>query len=277
MSIKINQNIFSMLVQRNLGRASQQLEQSFERLSSGQRVNRSADDPAAMAGSEQIRYNIQSLRQNQQNVSGAVSMVGTAESHITGMVSISQRLRELAVQGANDTLNHENRQTIQNEISELLAELESTATTAQFAGRRLFDGSFAAVSIQVGASSGETIPLTLADLRTAQLGDDGAGLAGISVMDHDSATAAIKTIDAALSQLGDSRSRLGAVQNRLESLGDTLAHQVQDLLQSDSRLRDTDFAFETARLTQAQILQDAAISMLSQANVAPRRALELLQ
>lgn len=476
MPIKINQNIFSLIVQRNLGRTTQKLESSYAHLSSGERITRSADDPAGMATSEQLRYEIQGLRQNQQNVSGAFSLLGTAESYMDTMTNTLQRARELTVQAGNDTLSPTDRQAIQAELAELTDEINRVASTARFNDQYLLNGQLQNVSIQVGTGHSETLKVSLADFRTASLGaraektsdqpvgttpisagtiqingyaipaskvdglsttqaassaiakanainevesksgvhaqalpteaagssaiqpvsidgttrtlringvsiapvtvlandsggslvqainshtsqtgvtasvnsagvlqlnaEDGrnievvsqggvGGLLGLragvgdvnrtdtakltltstrpfaindpsgalgmatalqqvntdpatalqyaNVSDVNSATRALQSIDAALAQISDGRSRVGAISNRLESLTDTLATQIENLTSTDSRIRDTDFAFETARLTQAQILQQAGVAMLAQANVTPRQALELLR
>jgi len=474
--VKINTNIFSLLVQRNMAQSSKQLQQSYDRLSSGQRISRAADDPAGLATSERLRYEIGGLRQNQQNVSGAVSLIGTAESYLNSIADLLQRARELAVQAGNDTLQPTDRQAIQNELNQILSEIDRTGATAKFNDQYLLNGAMQNVAIQVGTAATDTLPLTLGDCRIAALGArallqgatpvaagalsagavsingvavpasagdgvstsggagsalakatainqieaqtgvraralpttlagtaaiqpvalntttqrfeingvpisgitvaagddnqalvsainakaletgvtaavDGAGLLTLSAADGrniqvlttggvggslglaapggdvamtqtgrlelsatrtfsfvdatgqlglgsgtiqvapNAATAlqnlkinraadaadALATIDTALGQLSDNRAGIGAISNRLSAIGDTLARRIEDLTSSDSAIRDTDFAYESARLTQAQILQDAAVAMLTQANVTPRRALDLLQ
>lgn len=476
MSLNINHNLFSILVQRNLDRVSQKLDKSYSNLSSGERINCSADDPSGMATSEGLRYQVQGLRQNQKNVSGAFNLLGTAESQIDTLVNVGQRIRELVVQGANATLNSNDRQTIQTELNQLLDEMDRVASTAKFNDQYLLNGQLQGVTVQIGTTSSETLSVSLPDYRVSTLGAwaekisdqsvgtspltagavqiagvavpasqydgvstanasasaiakakaindietmtgvhataqpntvsgngpiqpvnidgttnvlkingynifpanitagnsgtglvdlintrtaytgvtaslDGSGalqltaedgrnieivtqgsigdelglragdgdvnmvasgkvqltsnrsfslsdpsgligmspgtqqidpnpataIQGISVSDTDAAARALQTIDAALAQLSDGRSTLGALNNRLEALNDTLARQIEDITKTDSGIRDTDFAYESAQYSQNQIIQEAAISMLTQANTAPRRALELLQ
>jgi len=475
MSIQINNNILSTLIQRNLSNASDQVNQSSNRLSSGQRINTSADDPSGMATSEQYRYELQGLRQNQQNVSGAISMVGTAESQLGSLVNMLQSARELVVQAGNSTLSPSDRQAIQTELNQSLAEIDRVASTARFNDQYLLNGQLQNASIQIGTHSNETIQMSLGDFRIAALGacatktsdlpvsaaaisagtvtiggvqvpasvsdgfstaqasgsalakanainsiesstgvhatalptqvtgaapiqaltldathtltingvaiapgavqagdaggalikainaqsaqtgvtasvtssgalqlsaadgrnialattgsigdklglragngdvnsvttaqiklssaqpftvGDAGGLLGmsapleqvaidpttalknLSVADPDGAAAALNTIDTALAQVNAGQSTVGAIYNRLDSLTDSLTQRVNNLTQADSSLRDTDFAYESARLTQAQILQEAAIALLTQANATPKRALQLLE
>jgi flagellin len=475
MTIRINHNFFSALVQKHLTQNSRTLEQSFERISSGVRINSAADDPTGLATSERFRYEIQGVRQNQQNVSTALSLIGTAESHSNGIIDMLQRARELSIQAGNDSLNAENKQVLQRELDQLMQEIDRIAATARFGDRYLFNGGFQSVRIQVGPNQSEYLTMSLGDYRTNVLGtgasitsanpvsgaamsagqvkingvdvpatavdglstlnpaasaeakikainlvesqtgvhamavpaeqtgvaavqagmldistntltingilipptafsagdagrslqtainqhtsvsgveasidpggvlkltaidgrnveiettgnaaqliglsasagdqtfqlagkveltasspftvEDPAGLIGLGASQQvlgdpssalifaDITTAAgvekaIRSIDTALEQLNGERSRLGVISKRLETMTETLARQVEDLAAADSRIRDTDFALETARMTQAQILQEASLSMLTQANIAPRRALELLQ
>lgn len=475
MGLKINHNIFSLLVQRNLDRTTTKLEKSYGNLSSGERINSAADDPSGMAISEGLRYEMQGLRQNQKNVSGAFNLLGSAESQLNSMVELGQRMRELVVQGANATLNAGDRSAIQAELNQLMDEMNRIASTTKFNDQYLLNGQLQGVKVQIGTHASETLSLSLPDFRVATLGSwaektsdlevgatplttgavqingvaipattsdgvstvgstgsaiakakaindietmtgvhaealpttltglgpvqpltldgvtnvlkingvnispltlvagndgstlvqlinsrsastgvtaslnasgalelsaadgrnielstqgsiadelgligsdgdlntvatgklrlsstraftlsDAGGLLGmaaplqqvnpdpatamqtISVNDTAAANRALQTLDAALAQLSDGRSTLGALNNRMEELNDTLARALEDLSKTDSAIRDTDFAYETARLTQSQIIQEAAVSMLTQANVAPRRALELL-
>lgn len=477
MTLKINHNILSILVQRNMDRNSAKTEQAYANLSSGERINTAADDPSGMAMSEGVRYEIQGLRQTQKNVSGAVGLLGTAESQIDSMVSLSQRVRELAVQAGNDTLNASDRKTIQTEINQLLDEMNHTASTAKFNDQYLLNGQLQGVKIQTGTGDSDSFTVSLPDFRTATLGSwaskvsdlpvstnalaagdvlingvkipatasdglstaassgsaiakaaainsvesatgvhatvqaatltaggavqtplnidgstnvlringvkiapvalaagadasalvnqinntsvttgvtaalDSAGkltfsaadgrnieiatqggiggalglaaagadantvatgkislganqafsisdsggalgmasanqqvnpdpstaLQSLDVSNTDGAARALQSIDAALAQLSGGRSTLGALNNRLDQMNDSLASRIENLTKTDSTIRDADFAFESARLTQGQILQEAALAILTQANVAPKRALQLLQ
>lgn len=483
MAIRINQNLISLLIQKNLGKTTSRMETTFDRLSSGERIRRASDDPSGLSISQQMRFEIRGLQRNQQNVGGALSMVGVAEGGMEGVQQALQRARELLVQAANETLGPDNRNAIEEEIKQILSEIQRSASTTDYLGRNLLDGTFVSQNIQVGTSTGQSLSLSLRDFQTNALGmiaravgqnqvgngpivgggdlqingvdipqsladgisyidpvtdlsDEsaiakarainsvtaqtgvsasveptehvvpGAGISSITingstnsllingisigpmiVLGGDSngdlvrsindatattgvvaniepggelrllakdgrnitvettgsvadelglavangdvdvtsfgklslqsdtpftvggtlaligfdagqatvnldATTAIQNIsalsavdagkslefvDAAMRQLGISRANLGALQNRLDGMGEDLARRIEELSASDSRIRDADFALESTRLVQSQILQDAAISLLSQANVAPRAALRLLQ
>lgn len=474
MAIKINQNIFSLLVQRNLDRTTTQLEDSYEKLSSGQRINKAADDPARLATSELLRYEVNGLQQATRNVTGAFSMVGTAETQLENMGNLLQRARELLVQGSNDTLQATDRSAIQEELNQIVEEIDRIATTSKFNDQMLLNGELTGKKIQIGTQITDSIILSLGDYRTNVLGavstktsdfnvsvtapadgeikinghevpapepdgvsisasdasvlaksrainsiesttgvhadfepptrtgilpvgsinldgttndliingvsiapvtvaagdssgalvtainansnttgvtasidgsgalvlsaEDGrnmtiatTGSAGtglglvaagnlisvetgklvlsstntftiedplgnlgmsavvtsvqpdtstaldqLSVGNAETANSFIRTVDAALLQVNAARSQLGAVYNRLESMQESLSQRINDHQNTDSAIRDTDFAYESARLTQMQILQEAGIAMLTQANSTPRRALELL-
>jgi len=473
--VSINTNIFSLLVQKNLTQSSRDLQQSYQRLSSGEKINTSADDPAGMASSERLRYEIAGLRQNQQNVSGAVSLIGTTESYFDSMTNLLQRARELAVQAGNETLQPSDRGAIQSELTQINSEIDRISSTAKFNDQYLLNGQLQNAKIQVGTTANDTVSLSLGDYRVSSLGarafkqsatpvaagallagaltvngqpvpasvNDGVsstggfgsalakanainqiesqtgvhatampttltgtsavgagsinsttqtlqingititgvtvsanddnralvsaindqttktgvtasvdaagkltlsaadgrniqisttggvgGIIGLAapgadinstqtgtvqlnsthaftlgdasgqlgmgsgtitvtldpttalqnsiVRDGAAAGNTLQTIDAALSQISDARANIGSVSNRLSALSDTLSSRVNDLTSADSSIRNTDFAFESARLAQGQILQNAAIAMLTQANVIPKQALDLL-
>lgn len=482
MGIKINQNIVSLLIQRNLDRITKRLNTSLDRLSSGERIRRSSDDPAGLSSSQQIRFEIRGLQRNQLNISGALSLVATAETGFNNLTSSIQRIRELLVQAANDTLSPSDRSLIENEVGSLLEEINRTASETSYLGRNLLDGTITNQNIQVGTLSGQGFGVTIDDFRTAVLGQvakatgvnpvsaspllsgllsingitvpassgdgisffaanasaiakaaainsvqaqtgveaiaeaatmtgdpsgsigpatidgttssltiNGVPLPPVVVLNNDSdgalasainaisdqsgvtatvdaggiltltakdgrnitlnstgtlattlgfvtgtgdfvnetatgsitlrsndpitvadaspgglaaigftgaqgsigldastalaniqlntaveAGEALRGIDAALDQISEARSGLGALQNRLDSITEDLARRIEELAASDSRIRDTDFALETARLVQAQILQEVSIALLAQANSTPRTTLQLL-
>lgn len=475
MSLRINTNIFSMIVSRNLEKSTAALEQSYERLSSGYAINKASDDPSGLATSELLRYESSGLTQAQQNVSTAFSMVGTSESYLDNISELLNQARELLVEAGNETLSAANRSAIQDELDQINEQIQQVASTSQYNDLNLLDGSLTGVSIQTGTSSTSTISFSLPDFQIATLGsiaslsgsvpvsntvlndgdvtingvsvgatssdgvstayadasalakaeainaieaqtgvhaeaeaavvtgvgsisavsidgstnsltingvsigpvsvsaDDSSGalvdainaqtnstgvtaslddsgqlvlesedgrnievvttgnlgatlgltasgdinevafgsltltsvedftlndtagdlgfgagamsvaidtstsIASISAATAEDAMAALDSIDAALAQVSESRSKAGAVYNRLETLIDSLATQIENISTADSVIRDADVALETARYTQAEILQEAAIAMLTQANTIQRTALELLQ
>lgn len=479
MAIRINQNIISLLIQKNLNKVSDRLQTSFERISSGERIRRSSDDPTGLSSSQQVRYEIAGLQRNQQNVSGALSLVGTAESGITGIQASLQRARELLVQAANDTLQPDQRQAIQSELNTILAEIDRVASESNHLGQRLLDGTFIQKTIQVGTQTGQNLGLSIRSFRVSEFGQvakaagtsgvdqnaiqgtgdltingvtvpastadsvstvspnasgiakarainaikfqtgvsatveptqvltpgatisavfvdgisnkltingvsigqvvvangdaDGAlvkainavtrqtgvaasldtagalkltaadgrnivltttgsiadelglqsangdlsnavttakvslssdvpyGVGGnlaligfgpgqssigldpttaigtIDVTSGAAASAALVRVDSALRQGNETIASIGALQNRLDSLNGSLASRIEELSSADSRIRDTDVAVESARLAQAQILQESALALLAQANATPQTALRLLQ
>lgn len=275
----LNISNLNSFVQRNLNRASQQLNKSYSNLTSGERVGSSADDPGAMAMSEGLRYEIQGLRQNQKNVAGGISLIGTAETQVGSLIDNLQSIRELVLQGANDATGATNRPLLQSQIGTLLSQMNTTATTAKYNDQYLLNGQLQNSVFQTGAGRGDAVMLSLPDMRPSALGTPGgaSALSAISISDSASAAQALTTVDAALAQLNNGRSALGAASNRLESANDSLASRIDNLTKNDSSIRDADVAFETARMTQSQIIQQASLSILTQANMTPRRALELLQ
>jgi flagellin len=473
MAIRINTNIFSLFVNRNLQRAGQRLDESMRRLSSGEKINRAGDDPAGLANSHALRAKISGLQRNLINGNEGLNLTNVAESALGNVSEILQRLRELAIQCSSDTISDSDRLLTQKEVDSLLAEIQRIATTSNYNGKQLLDGTFANLRLQVGTRMGQSIPVSIDDTRTSVLGsvaratgalrvDDqalaageitingqavpastsdgisvvgdtasaiakaaainsiahltgvrakadpcvttagspvGAGsldgtasaliingtnigaidflggdsnqllrqrinsystltgvtasigssgeliltaadgrnvqiaasgdavaqlglpagttvsrgtltltssntiqvggsalgrigftagqattlvdpataIANLKVTSFDSAQAALDAIDAAMTQVLGRRSELGALQSRLNQTLDDVAVNIENLTGADSRLRDADFAAETARLTQAQIVQEAGVAILAQANVIPRMALNLLQ
>lgn len=478
MTINIHQNLIGLLIQRNLGRVSRRMNESISRLSSGERIQRAADDPSGMANSQELRYEIRGLQRNQQNISGAFNVIGVAESGLESIQNLLQRAREISVQAGNETLSATDRTALQAEMTAILEEIQRTAGESGYLGRRLLDGSFNQQVIQVGTAQGQSFAISLGDFRVSSLGqtahatgtsgvsntaivgtgdvtingiaipastadgvstffadasaiaktaaingvssqtgvkakagpavflaagatvsavnidgvtrtlsinnvsigpltvsagdadgrlvsainqksaqtgvsatldpsgalvltaedgrnisvtttgsiadniglatadgdlnnairtgtitltsdaafsiggtttrigfdasqtsialDPATAIANLNLNDAESATSGIEFIDNALNQVSKARASLGSIQNRLEAVAQSLAKRIEDLTGADSRIRDTDFALETARLTQAQILNEAGTALLAQANATPRTALQLL-
>jgi flagellin len=237
----------------------------MERLSSGYRINRAADDAAGLAISEKLRGQIRGLSQAQRNAQDGVSLVQTAEGSLNEVHSMLQRVRELAVQYANGTLSTSDKAAITAEAAQLQSEIERIGTTADFNGIKLLTGGTATISFQVGANDDDTIAVT-----TASLGQK------IGTIDVDG-TDAISAIDAAIENVSSLRGQFGAVQNRLEHTLNNLATYQENLMASESRIRDVDMASEMVEFSKNQILQQAGTSMLAQANQAPQAVLSLLR
>jgi flagellin len=273
MGLRINQNIAAMNSYRNLSVTDGQMSKSLEKLSSGFRINRAADDAAGLAISEGLRAQTGGLKVAVRNAQDGVSVVQTAEGALTETHAILQRMRDLAVQSSNEGgLSTEAKGSIQTEIEELATELTRISDTTTFNGTALLDGSYDG-TFQVGANSGETISVTVSqDLDAAGLGVD-----GLDVTAAGGGNTAIDAIDDAIKTVSDVRSDLGAKQNRLEHTINNLNVAVENLSASESRIRDTDMAQEMMAFTRAQILSQAGTSMLAQANQAPQGVLSLLR
>lgn len=267
MSLRITHNIEAMNATRNLQSNTAKISQSMERLSSGYRINRAADDAAGLGISESMRSQIRGLAQAQRNIQDGVSMVQTAEGNLDEVHSMLQRIRELAVQFKNGSLDNAARTSIQNEVNQLASEISRIGTQAQFNGINLLNGS-ATVSFQVGANDGEQIGITFLNLATG-IGTSFSTLSATTNTD-------ISEIDTAINAVSAARSEMGAVQNRLDHTLSVSAAYQENLTAAESRIRDVDMAEEMVNLTKMQVLQQAGTAMLSQANQAPQNVLKLL-
>lgn len=274
MSLVVNTNVASIRAQRALSMNNSGLEKSFERLSSGLRIVRAGDDAAGLAISERMRARVRSLEQAGRNTRDGISLVQTAEGALNEVQNILGRMRELSIQSANGTLTAADQDSLDTEFQALLGEVTRIANATDFNGLSLL-GSASTITIQVGAgtvAAADTIDVTLADTTAT-----GLGLAAESIGSAGNTTTAIAAVDAAIDSLSTVRSNLGAVQNRLESAARNTDVQVENLVAAESRIRDVDVAKETASLTRGQILQQAGVAILAQANQAPQSALSLLQ
>ena len=273
MGLRVNSNLFSMTAQRNLSNVSNRLGGNFSRLSSGLRIATAADDAAGLGISERMRSQIRSLQQAGRNANDGISLVQTAEGALSEVSANLVRMRELAVQAANGTLNSGDRAALNEEFTALVDEIDRVADQTSFNGVALLDGSTTSLSIQVGTESGETIDLTLTDVNTAAL----SGIASAGIDTITGASDALDAIDDAIDTVATARGDLGASTNRISSAIRSIAATAENLSAAESRIRDVDVAAETADLTRNSIMQQAAVSVLSQANVQPQIALKLLQ
>jgi flagellin len=270
MSLRIQNNVEAFNAHRNLAMTQGGLARSMERLSSGFRINRAADDAAGLAISERLRAQIGGLDQAQRNVQDAVSLVQTAEGSLTEVHAMLQRVRELAVQYKNGSLSSNDRTAIQSEVNQLASEIERIGASAEFNGIKLLNSS-QTISFQVGAKDGETITVTTVSLGSAS----GAG-SSYFVLNSTNVTD-ISEIDAAIDNVSSQRAQFGAVQNRLEYTLQNAAIYQENLTASESRIRDVDMAAEMVNFTKLQILQQAGTAMLAQANQASQGVLSLLR
>ena len=272
MSLRINTNVEALNAHRQLSRTEGQLSKAMEKLSSGLRINRAADDAAGLAISEKMRAQIAGTSQAQRNTMDAISLVQTAEGAIAEIHSILQRVRELAVQYANGTMSSLDRAAITVEVTQLSQEVMRIAKMVQFNGIKMLDTA-TPITFQVGANGGETIVINSLDLGGSTYGYWG----NVFATAFTAQGADIDLIHGALSQVSDLRAQLGATQNRLEHTVTNLAAYHENLSAAESRIRDADMAEEMTAYTKYQILQQSGVGMLAQANQGPNAVLRLLQ
>ncbi|MDS1141179.1 flagellin [Pusillimonas sp. SM2304] len=272
----INTNYLALVSQNNLNKSQSALGTAIERLSSGLRINSAKDDAAGQAIANRMTAQVRGLTQAARNANDGISLAQTAEGNLNEINNNLQRIRELAVQAANDTNQTTDRQSIQDEIDARLEEIDRIAGGAEFNGTKLLNAS-GTLSIQVGANatSNDVIEISTVDATVATLISGGA--AAISVSGFANATAAIGLIDTALQTVDAARSDLGVIQNRFESTISNLNNTITNLSASRSRIEDADYAVEVSNMTRAQILQQAGTSVLAQANQVPQTVLSLLR
>lgn len=275
----INHNMNALNAHRNMSINNTASGKSMEKLSSGLRINRAGDDAAGLSISEKMRGQIRGLDQASRNSQDGISMIQTAEGALQETQAILQRMRELAVQAANDTNVTADRKAIGVELEELGKELSRIKDNTQFNEQNILDGSAATVNIQVGANSGQAMELNFKtdgiDLSSivASVGT----LSTTNITDHDTATKLIKTINTQIEKVSTGRSTLGAYQNRLEHTIKNLDNASENLTAAESRVRDVDMAKEMMTFTKNNILQQASQAMLAQANQQPQNVLQLLR
>jgi flagellin len=274
MGLRVNTNSASINAQRNLASITERLAGNFRRLSTGLRISSAADDAAGLAISERLRSQIRSLDQARRNANDGISLVQTAEGSLNEVSSILTRLRELAVQAANGSVSGADKDTLNQEFTSLVNEINRIGRSAEFNGIKLLDGSSSTVSFQVGLGTTtgiDTLSVSLSPALATTL-----NLNTLNIGSTGDTSLAITNVDAAINSISGLRGTLGAVQNRLNSTINNLAISVENLSAAESRIRDVDVAFETAQLTRNSILQQAAIAVLAQANSQPQSALRLL-
>jgi len=279
MSLYVNTNVSALNAQRQLFDVSNSLGTSFERLSSGFRINRASDDAAGLQITDRMTSQIQGLNQAVRNANDAISLTQTAEGALDETTTSLQRIRQLAIQSQNGINSSSDRLALQKEVSALKTEITRIATDSQFNGVNILTGGFSAAFL-VGANAGQTISVNLsASNRLNGLSGysaAGLGLGTASVATADGASSVLGLVDTAISAIGGARADLGALANRFQSTIRNLSNISENVSGARSRIRDTDFASETADLTRNQIIQQASTTVLSQANQRPQAALQLL-
>ncbi|MDE5412190.1 flagellin N-terminal helical domain-containing protein [Alkalihalobacterium chitinilyticum] len=275
--MKINNNIQALNAYRNLNQNQFSTSKNLEKLSSGLRINRASDDAAGLAISEKMRSQIRGLKQAERNALDGISLIQTAEGAMQEVHTMLQRMRELAVQAANDTNETEDRQAIKNEIDELIAEINSISEKTEFNKKKVLNGGTMeapGIDFQIGANSSQNVNLKITRMNFASLS---GGATTILVDNHTNANTSINTIDTAINKVSENRSRLGAIQNRLEHTINNLQVTHENLTAAESRIRDADMALEMTEFTKNNILNQSATAMLAQANQLPQGVLQLLQ
>lgn len=283
----INHNMSAMFAQRNEGIVTTGMQKDIEKLSSGMRINRAGDDASGLAVSEKMRSQIRGLNMAGKNIQDGVSFIQATEGYLQETTDIMQRIRELAVQGANGIYSAEDRMYIQVEVSQLVDEVDRIASSAQFNGMNILTGRFARetgtqiMQLHVGANMDQNERIYIGDMSAHALGIIGPQQGGddemISVADVESANKALGTIDAAMTVINKQRADLGAYQNRFELAYNGIAVASENLQAAESRIRDTDMAKSVVDFTRNQILTQSTTAMLAQANTGAQSVLRLLQ
>jgi flagellin len=285
MPVRIFNNIASLNAQRILGTNNERLAKSVERISSGIRINRAADDAAGLAISEALRSDIRASRQAVRNANDGISLINIAEGALNEQASILIRLRELASQASTGTVGSTERQTVQLEFDALRLEIDRISATTEFNGQKLVDGSLASgvssgnqIFIQVGIDSSVHSRINLNnEINLTAVTASSLSIDTLSLTTSEGALSAMDTINSSIGSVTQGRGKVGAVQNRLARTISNLSIAVENLVAAESQIRDADIAHEVALLTRNQILVQASTAMVGQANLIPQSVLQLLQ
>ena len=280
MALSLVTNVASLAAQRNLGRTQMNLTSSIGKLSSGLRINQASDDAAGLGISENLKADIRSLSQAQRNANDGISMAQVAEGAMNEIGGIITRMRELAVQSSNGTLGATERSYIDTEFDQLKAEIDRISNNTEFNGQKLLEGSASAgLNMQIGIhnTANDRLAFSVSRLMASSLGSTGGlHIGSISMSTATNSQAALGALDAAIEQLSTARAKVGAFQNRMQITVSNISVAHENLSAANSRLRDVDVAAESANMTRQQILSQAGVSVLGQANQLPQAALSLI-
>lgn len=276
MGLRINTNVQSMIAQRNLGISNTKQASSLEKISSGTRIARAADDSAGLAISSKMTADIRSLRQDNRNANDGISMVQVAEGGMNEISNILTRFRELSIQASSDTIGDKERGFINKEMVQLRGEIDRIANTTEFNGRKLLNGSGDKLEIQVGLNNSPEHDRFVYDVSKLNVGSAALGVDGVHTETKEAAQGNLEKIDGAIQMLSQNRSDVGALQNRLSSSVSNLQIYEENLSAAKSRIYDVDVASESSELTKQNILSQAGTAVLSQANSNAMGALKLL-
>jgi flagellin len=276
MGLRINTNIQSLVAQRHLGISNQKQQSSLEKISSGTRIAKAADDSAGLAISSKMTADIRSLRQANRNANDGVSLVQVAEGGMNEVGNILTRFRELSIQGASDTIGDKERGFINKEVMQLRSEIDRISQTTEFNGRNLLNGQGDKLEIQVGLNNSPEKDRFVFDTQKLNTSAQALGVSDVNTMTKEASQENLSKIDSAIRMLSENRAEVGALQNRLGSSISNLSIYEENLSAANSRIKDVDIASETSELTKANILSQAGVSVLSQANNNSQSALKLL-
>ena len=267
----VQHNVTAMNTNRQMGSIQTSLSKSTEKLSSGYKINRAGDDAAGLSISEKMRAQIRGLNKASANAQDGISLIQVAEGALNETHAILQRMNELSTQAANDTNTSTDRTALQAEVNQLVSEIDRIRSTTQFNTMNLLDGSFTGKNLQVGSLAGQKIQISIGNMDSASL-----SVGGLSLANYSSAGQAITKVQAAIDKVSTQRSTLGALQNRLEHTINNLDTTKENTQAAESRIRDTDMASEMVEYSKNNILSQAGLSMLSQANQANQGVLSIL-
>jgi flagellin len=280
MSIVVNTNIGSLNAQRSLAESSRELATAMERLSSGKKINSAADDAAGFAIAERMTAQVRGLNMATKNANDGLAMLSTIENATNDVTDMLQRIRELAVQAANDTNSSIDREYLQLEVDSLLSEINRVSEQTVYNNLAVLDGSRSGL-LQVGTDNGQTISFSIDSVDTQALGlttvDSDDNAVNISVLSAADAATSLTSISSAIEQVAQDRAGYGALSNRLEYTVSNLMNVAEFTTAARSRIEDADFAAESARLAKAQVLQQTGTAMLAQANASSQLAIQLIR
>lgn len=276
MGFRINTNVASLQAQSSLSKLSRESQESFAKLSSGSRITKAADDAAGLAISEKLKAEIRSAKQADRNTNDAISMIQVAEGGLNETSNILTRMRELAIQTSSDTIGDSERQMSNMEYQQLKSEMDRISQVTEFNGKKLLNGEGGKFEFQVGTKDGEFENRIGFDSKQLDSSLSGLGVSELDISSKDGSQTSLSAIDSAIQQVSSQRAVLGSLQNRLTSTSNNLQTYVENMSAANSRIRDVDYADETAKQARHQILNAAGTSVLAQANMNGQNALKLI-
>jgi flagellin len=276
MGFRINTNVASMQAQSSLNKVNRESQESFAKLSSGQRITKAADDAAGLAISEKLKAEIRSAQQANRNVNDGVSLVQVAEGGLYETSNILVRMRELAIQSSSDTVGDSERGMANLEYQQLKSEMDRISQVTEFNGKKLLNGSDNTIDFQVGTGADEFKDRISLDTSVINSGIEAMGVEGVDVSSKEGAQSSLGALDSAIEKVSGQRAVLGSLQNRLTSTSNNLQTYAENMSSANSRIRDVDYAEETAKQARNSILTSAGTSVLAQANMSSQNALKLI-